>query len=391
MGEEGSSASVCASMVILILAAALGIILTHGLNRPGGGLQQEEPDWLKSLQHRLKERPEFAGLLVQSNRYDVTLSGWVNAVAERRAAVQLVKDSLPAGRSRFREEVGLWTPAWLVVEKKGGQVSMRGELPERNPNEVSGLRKLRGTATPGNDWMWFRRSVAEPLWIKNLADVLDLFLNRVSEGTLEARGAVVTLRGTFVRVSGRNEVLALAKKVWPAGGQGGLHVVDRTKELAGPDTRGKVAIVNQLKLPPQPVAAKPLWLEIGHSGKEFQVRGVVADGVQREELMRALQSGGDQITDGVVAEGEAVASPRWWPALVALIGLFARESEEGSVLVAGEMVEINGRMKAAAQREIFMQAAQQLRQGLPEFELKLAWPGAETPAVPLADHTPKDG
>lgn len=467
-----------------ILALAVAVVLAHGLGRPGGDLESRADVSLAQARVALRARPEWADLRLEARGFDVTLSGWAGASEQRVEAVQVVRGLLPAGRERFRETVEIWRTAWLRVEKSGKRVRMWGELPD-----TLGWRALAEGTIPGWDGgaeqpeerIWFQRGVEEPVWARGLPLFLGVFLERVEEGTCEASGREVTLRGSFAREGLRHEVLAEAGKLWGQGSD--VLVVDRCSilpqtaaefrllrqeegnwEVAGvlPDygageqlsgilgpqcgkadlrvaanvaeepwmeagveaiasfasglqgkgsllvtpgaiqMEGVVAdaaareaierqfvapvwggrqVVNLLRAAPVRPAARPLWLEMGHAGKEFQVRGAVTREEQREELMKALQGGGGRVTDGLVVGGQAVAEPAWWPALVRLIELFVQDSEEGSIQVAGEMIQISGRLKDSSRREEFLRHASQLP-GLPEFELRLASSAAPAVVIP---------
>lgn len=132
--------------------------------------------------------------------------------------------------------------------------------------------------------------------------------------------------------------------------------------------------------PPRRPPGRPLWLEMGRAGKEVELRGTVADETQRADLMSVLRSSGGRVSDGLAVGGEAVSSPAWWPELLRLIELFLRDSEEGTVQVAGEMIQISGRMKTAGHREDFFRLTRELKR-LPDCELSLVWPEPEPAAM----------
>jgi hypothetical protein len=265
MGEECASSSNRAGRMALTFGVAVCVIVAHGLSRPGGNLQAKQDQWKPQLEERLRGYPEFGAVVVRANHFDVSLSGSVHSLQDQMAVAALVKSLLPAGQSRFRNEVGVVPP----------------------PAALTILHPVKG------------------------------------EARAESRKAK------------------------------------------------------------RPVGL-PLWLEIGQSGKDFEIRGAVASERQREELVRAMESGGGQVRDQLVVGGAAIVVPAWWRSLVELIGLFVQNSEEGSVQVAGEMIQVSGRMKDSAKKEAFRLKMATLK-GLPECELSLAWPEQEVRSIPLAD------
>lgn len=272
MCEECASSSNRAGRTALTFGVAVCVIVIHGFSRPGGGLQARQDQWKPRIEERLRVHPEFDAVSVRANRFDVSAFGSVPSPQDRTVVAALVKSLLPAGESRFRNEVVV-----KVVRPK----------------------------------------VVPP-------------------------PAVATASRPPVR-------------------------------------QAKVEIAKAKR----PVVL-PLWLEIGQSGKDFEIRGAVASERQREDLVRAMGSGGGQVRDQLVIGGAAIVVPAWWRSLVGFVELFVQNSEEGSVQVAGETIQVSGRMKPAATKEAFGMQMGKLK-GLPDCELSLAWPEPEVRSIPLVD------
>lgn len=489
MDENGGGSSKWAVAWILVLA--VGIVVAHAIGRPGSSLQDGEETWKGPLEQSWKGRAEFAGLSIRAERFDVILSGRVPTVADRWRAVSLVRAELPAGRERLRDEIGIWTPPWLSMEKARGTVRLRGELPEGgNFHQALADRGAQvAGAVPVENRIWFHRSVAVPAWETGLWQVLEAFMNGAEEGGLEAKGSEVILSGSMVRKALQDEALAAAASAWGKGAQPAVRVVNRTtvlpgqaaeialrkrgqtwelqgvlpnygagKELSrqlaerlrprapvrgapnveveawmgsgidavgafatalqgdgslqikprevrlegnvrdvamaqelirrftGPDW-GNRMLVNGLSVP-APANAKPLWLELGHAAREFEIRGAVSTEAQKQAIIKRLKEAGGRVTEGLLVAGDAVSTPGWWPSLVELIGMFARESREGSVQVAGQMIQVSGTLKAADGQADFQRRAKALT-GLPEIDLRLALPGQEPASEVLAGQVPE--
>lgn len=489
MDGNGAGSSKWAVAWIPVLAA--GVVLAHALGRPASGLQDNEASWRGRIEHRLRSQAEFAGLSVRAERFDVILSGRVATVADRWKAASLVRAELPAGRERMRDEVGIWTPPWLSMEKARGTVRLWGELPEGGNfhQELASRGAQIAGAVPVENRIWFHRSVAVPAWETGLWQVLSAFMHGAEEGTLEAKGGEVSLSGSMVRKALQDEALAAAASAWGKGAQAAVRVVNRTKVLpgqaaeialrkrgqtwelqgvlpdygAGTELRRQLAerfgpgaplrgapnveveawmgrgmdvagafaaalqgdgslqvtprevrlegnvrdvamaqelirgvtgpdwgnrmLVNRLSVPAPP-NAKPLWLELGHAAREFEIRGAVSTEAQKQAIIKRLKDAGGRVTEGLLVGGDAVSTPGWWPSLVELIGMFARESWEGAVQVAGQMIQVSGTLKAADGQADFQRRAKALA-GLPEIDLRLALPGQEPAAEVLAGQVPE--
>lgn len=489
MDENGPGSSKWAVAWILVLA--MGIVVAHAIGRPGGSLQEGEKAWKGPVEQFLKGRPEFAGLSLRAERFDVILSGRVPTAADREKAVRLVRAELPAGRERLRDEVGIWTPPWLTLEKARGGIRLRGELPEDGDfrRQLAGRGEKMAGDLPVDNRIWFHRSVFSPVWEPGVWTVVDAFVRGAEEGTLEAKGNEVILSGSMTRKGVQDEALAAAAGAWGKGPQATVRVINRTtvrpgqaaeialrkqgqgwdlrgllpdygagKELsrqlaerfrpaapvrvapnveqeawmgrgmeeavgafadalqgdgllqvtprevrlegnvrnlaaaqsltrlfAGP-AWGKRTLVNGLTVP-APANAQPLWLELGHSAREFEIRGAVSTEAQKSALLRRLKDAGGRVTEGVLVGGDAVSTPAWWPSLVELVGMFAKEVRDGSIQVAGQMIQLSGTLKAENGQADFQRRATALK-GLPEIDLRLTVPGEGAAGEALARQVP---
>jgi hypothetical protein len=358
---------------VVILALAVAVAGLHAVARPFPGLAGGE--WASRLQARWRVHPDLRELDHSVDGFDLTVTGWIDAEEDREAVRTAVREVLPAGRGRVRDETEVRTPAWLVVETDGERISLHGESREIRPwswlaaggKEVSDQRAAHEGAAP------------EGAWGEGIGTVARVFLEEAERGSLEARGEEVVLAARFPGEAARARVLEAASAAW----EQRVRVIDRSEVVVAvvsesppaPPRRGPEAqpVAESVPVPrpepvavpapapaPAPVAVPPAVpaprLAVRREGRVIDLSGQVRDyeerarveAVVREQEPDLVIRNRIEVTDGLAEAGWLGTFGDWWPELVRRIPDVAVDVGPDAVEVGGGAAREEARREAEA-------------------------------------------
>ncbi len=295
----------------LIFLVLLALVVVHAI-----GLQNcTRPDTQAELANVAKDQlaadEEFADAKAGVERYDITLSGTVPNQAAKNRAETSVRDAIPAGRGRVRNELTVepWPEAHFTAIHDGAKLTLSGLAAN---DEIRDALTGAAAAIPGvesveADELTVATKLRDAGWSAALPGFLPGFFRDCEGGQIEANGDAVTLRGTFFSTQQRDSALQVAREL-----------------VSAPDR-----ITDETKL----AQMKPPQFEIARENGRFTVSGVLPDTENGRALRNAML---DTDPDAEVELRRDVTDAPWLENVAeASQDFFAQITADGS-LSAGE-------------------------------------------------------
>ncbi len=217
-------------MKSLIFFLALALVIFHAT----GMRQFSQMDTESAIELRSAEElnDDLAEIEVAAEYRDAVLRGRVDSLEAKMRAERLVRDAIPTGKSRLRNEIEIVQEraSALIAAMGDGVIELSGTIP--SPQLKAQLKEAVGTlGVRVQDSALRVDQKAEPeVWLKGMPDFVKLFLANSDGGRIEAGQAGIRLSGKFEKQEQKDRAMSRAYELLPA-----ARVFDETTVLEPKD------------------------------------------------------------------------------------------------------------------------------------------------------------
>ncbi len=218
-------------MKSLIFFLALALVIVHALGLRQCAYLNTESQIHAHSEARLNN-DELAQVEVEAKYRDAVLRGKVDTHDAKRRAEDLVREVIPTGRTRVRNEIEVVhdRASAFIASMAGGVIDISGVVPSASLRKqlVDAVESLaKGSRVHSMELKVDGKAESQP-WLGGMADFAKEFLAKTGGGRIEAGRSGLRLQGAFESQADKDVVMNRALKMLPAS-----RIFDETR-VSGP-------------------------------------------------------------------------------------------------------------------------------------------------------------
>lgn len=307
--------------LIFFLALALVIIHAVGLRQ----FAQLDTETAIELRSAAQLNDDLAEIEVDAEYRDATLRGRVDSLEAKQRAEELVRNIIPTGRSRLRNEIEVAQDraSSVIASMADGMIDISGFVPSATLHKqfedaAKALGKGRNFQTGG---LQVDSQAVTENWLSDLPDFVKAFLGSSSDGRIEATQLGLRLEGEFKTQNEKDQVMRQAHQMLPSS-----RIFDDTT-VVGPQAAS---------------------LFVSRTGGKYKVGGTLPATSAGNSLTSNLvewDNSARVLLDAGVTDAAWVGSA--WDAIN---GFFSEVQGNAAVAIDAEKVEVKGEVLSAGRQ-----------------------------------------